>query len=356
MARKLKVGVVGCGEIAQISHIPYLLESPNFDVESICDLSPMVVEQLGDKYHISKRFTDFSELVKDDSTDVVLITNKNHAAPALAAMEHGKHVFVEKPIALNLRQADEMVRSAKANQVKLLVAYMKRFDPAYEAMQKMIPDIEKIHMIRVHEFAGTYTINRDIYDLVKASDLDPEILKDANKEIQMDLLEDIGQDRLDLLDAHDIMIHLCIHDINALRGLYGLPETIVSADLFDSNFITSLMKYQNGVHLVWESGNLVTLNDWDEQITFYGSNRSLELRFPFPYLKNAASILNIRKNSGKTAVRKQIVTSYDEAFRREWQHFYECVINDVAPRTGAVEGRNDLAFAVALTKAAKGLA
>ena len=355
MPKKLKVGVVGCGEIAQISHIPYLMESPNFDVESICDLSPTVVDRLGEKYHIPKRFTDFLELVKDDSIDVVLVTNKNHAGPALVAMENGKHVFVEKPIALNIRQADEMVHSAKANKVKLLVAYMKRYDPAYEVMQQMVTDLEKLHLIRVHEFAGTYTINRDIYDLVKAADLDPEILRDANNEVRMDMLEDIGKDRLDLLDAHDIMIHLCIHDINALRGLYGLPEEIVSADSFDSNFVTGLMQYKNGVHLVWESGNLVTLNDWDEQITFYGANRSLEMRFPFPYLKNAATTLNIRENKGKAAVRNQIVTSYDEAFRREWQHFYECVVTDAEPRTGAVEARNDLAFAVALTKAAAGL-
>jgi len=356
MKKKFKVGIVGCGEIAQISHIPYLLESPKFDVESICDLSPMVVDRLGEKYHISKRFTDVGDLVKDDSIDIVLVTNKNHAAPALAAMENGKHVFVEKPIALNLRQADAMVRSAKLNNVKLMVGYMKRYDPAYEVMQQMVTEIEKVHMIRVHEFAGTYKINRDIYDLVKAADLDPESLKDASKEIQADLLEDIGSDRLDLLDAHDIMIHLCIHDINALRGLYGLPERILTADLFDSNFVAGLMQYSNGVHLVWESGNLVTLNDWDEQITFYGSNRSLELSFPFPYLKNAATTLNIRKNKGKAAVRKQVVTSFDEAFRREWQHFYECIVTDSESRTGAKEARDDLAFGVELTKAAAHIA
>ncbi len=356
MTKKFKVGIVGCGEIAQISHIPFLLESPKFDIESICDLSPTVVDRLGEKYHISKRFTDVGDLVKDDSIDIVLVTNKNHAAPALAAMENGKHVFVEKPIALNLRQADAMAHSAKVNNVKLMVGYMKRYDPAYEVMQQMVTEIEKVHMIRVHEFAGTYKINRDIYDLVKAADLDPESLKDSIKEIQMDMLEDIGQDRMDLLDAHDIMIHLCIHDINALRGLYGLPERILTADLFDSNFVTGLMQYRNGVHLVWESGNLVTLNDWDEQITFYGSNRSLELSFPFPYLKNAATTLNIRKNKGKAAVRKQVVSSYDEAFRREWQHFYECLLTGSEPRTSAQEARDDLAFAVELTKTAAHIA
>ncbi len=101
MERKLKVGVVGCGEIAQISHIPYLLESPHYDVGAICDLSPTVVERLGEKYHIDNRFIDYRDLVESDFVDIVLVTNKNHAPVAIAGLENGKHVFVEKPMAFN---------------------------------------------------------------------------------------------------------------------------------------------------------------------------------------------------------------------------------------------------------------
>lgn len=355
MNRKLKVGVVGCGEIAQISHLPYLQELPYFEVAALCDLSPSVLDQLGDRYHIKNRFTDFNELVKMAQLDIVLVTNKSHAAPAIAAMEQGKHVFVEKPIAFNLKQADEMVKTAHKNNVKLLVGYMKRYDPAYEVMKKMIGDIAKIHLIRVHEFAGTYTINREIYDLAKASDLDPQVLLNINKQNQLDILADVGVARTELFDAHDIMIHLCIHDINVLHGLYGLPEKIVSAKLFDSNFVTAMMQYKNGVNLTWESGNLITLVDWDEQVTVFGSNKSLELRFPFPFLKNAATILNIRENEGKSASRRQIIASYDEAFKREWRHFYDCIVNDKQPITSAEEARQDLEFAVELTKIAAGI-
>ena len=351
----MKVGVVGCGEIAQISHIPYLLESPFYDVGAICDLSPTVVERLGEKYHITDRFVDYRDLVEEKDLDIVLVTNKNHAPVALAALEAGKHVFVEKPMAFNLRQADEVVKAVKSSELKLMVGYMKQYDPAYAVMKSMIPGLEKLHMIRIHEFAGTYQINREIYDLVKAADLDPEVLREANAVNQAEILADIGPDRTDLLDAHDIMIHLCIHDINALHGLYGLPQKIVTAKLFDSNFVTALMEYDNGVQLVWESGNLITLVDWDEQIQFYGSDRFLELKFPFPYLKNAATELNVRGNDGSSAVRKQIIASYDEAFRREWRHFYDCIINDKQPQTNAEIGREDLAFAVELTRATAGI-
>jgi len=352
MNKKLKVGVVGCGQIAQISHIPYLQELPHYQISAICDLSPKVVNKLGEKYHVANRYTDFNEMVKQDDLDIVLVANKNHAAPAIAAMENGKHVLVEKPIAFNLKQADEMIRAAKTNKVKLMVGFMKRYDPAYEMMKRMMKEVEKIHLIHVHGFAGTYEINFEIYDLVSASDLDPNMLSEVVKQDQADILADIGPERDDLLDAYDIMIHLCIHDINALHGLYGLPEKIVSAQLFDSNFVIALMEYNNGVHLTWESGNLVTLVDWDEQITVFGSNKSLELKFPFPYLKNAASVLNIRENEGKSASNRQIVTSYDEAFKREWRHFYDCIVNDKQPLTSGEEAKQDLEFAVELMKAA----
>ena len=352
MDKNLRVGVVGCGQIAQISHMPYLQELPNYQISAICDLSPGVVEQLGEKYHVVNRYTDFNEMVKQDDLDIVLVTNKNHAAPAIAAMESGKHVLVEKPIAFNLKQADEMIRTAKKNGVKLMVGFMKRYDPAYEMMKRMMKNVEKIHLIRVHNFAGTYEINFEIYDLFSSSDLDPIVLSEVIRQNRADLLVDIGPDRDDLLDAHDIMIHLCIHDINALHGLYGLPEKIISTQLFDSNFVTALMEYKNGVHLTWESGNLTTLVDWDEQITVFGSNKSLELKFPFPYLKNAASVLNIRENEGKSACSRQIVASYDEAFKREWRHFYDCIINDKQPKTSGEEARRDLEFAVELMRAA----
>lgn len=352
MDKKLNVGIVGCGQIAQISHLPYLQELHQFNISAICDLSPAMVDELGNKFHVPNRYTDFNDLVKQENLDIVLVTNKNHAQPAIAAMEHGKHVLVEKPMAFNLKLASDMIEASKRNKVKLMVAYMKRYDPAYQLMQQMMDEVEKIHLIRIHEFAGTYKINFEIYDLVTASDLDSAVLESVIQQDKKDILADIAPGREDLIDAVDIMLHLCIHDINALHGLYGLPEKIISAQLFDSNFVTGLMEYKNGVHLSWESGNLTSLVDWDEQITVFGSNRSLELKFPFPYLKNAPTLLNIRENEGDSASNRQIVTSYDEAFKREWRHFYDCIVNDKQLLTNGDVAKKDLEFAVELMKAA----
>jgi len=354
MTKKLRVGIVGCGQIAQIAHLPYLQELPQFEIEALCDLSPQVVEALGNTYKVSQLYTDYKEMVLQEDLDAVLITNKNHAPPAIAAMESGKHVLVEKPIAFNLKQADEMIAAADRNSVILMVAYMKRYDPAFEKAQQMVSEMENIHMIRVHDFAGTYQINFEIYDLVSAADLDPRVIAEVQAQDQADILADIDPTRAELFEAHDIMIHLAIHDINALHGLYGLPQKLVAAQLFNDNFVTALYEYDNGVRLMWETGNSVSMVDWDEQIKVWGADQRIEIKFPFPYLKYAASVLNIDENDGASAVKREITTSYDEAFKREWRHFYDCIVNDKQPRTNAVEAREDLAFAVNLLKTAIG--
>ena len=352
MARKLKVGVVGCGQIAQIAHLPYLQELPQFEIGALCDLSREVAEALGRKYGVSHLYTDFDLMVRQPDLDAVLVTNKNHAAPAMAAMEAGKHVLVEKPIAFNLKQADAMIASAKRNRVLLMVAYMKRYDPAFEMAQQLVAQMDDIHLIHVHDFAGTYQINQDIYELEIATDLSPEAIGKLREQDNADILADIGPDRPDLLEAHDIMIHLAIHDINALHGLYGLPGKIISAQLFRNNFVTALFEYENGVRLTWETGNLTSLLDWDEEMKVWGKEQRVAIKFPFPYLKNAATKLIVEENDRGSAVKREIIASYDEAFKREWRHFYDCAVNDRQPLTNAVEAREDLAFAVHLMKSA----
>ena len=155
MEKKLRVGVVGCGQIAQIAHIPYIMELPNLELAAVCDISPKAVESVARQYGISQYFTDYHDLVNLPGLDVVCISNKDHAPVAVAAMNAGKHVITEKPMAFNLEECDQMIAAAKTNHVKLMVAYMKRYDPAYEWALSKFKDIENLRLIRVHDFGGT---------------------------------------------------------------------------------------------------------------------------------------------------------------------------------------------------------
>src|SRR6266496_2328044 len=94
MAR-LRVGVIGCGTVAQIMWLPNIRElDDHFELAAICDLSPGLLESLGEYYGVKRRFLDYRDLVSENLDVVIVLTPGSHAPPAIAALEAGKHVIV----------------------------------------------------------------------------------------------------------------------------------------------------------------------------------------------------------------------------------------------------------------------
>ena len=117
MGKTIKVGVIGCGQIAQIEHLPYLQESENFEIYSLCDLSGEVVKKLGNIYGVpcERQYTNMDEMLADQDIDAVVICTKDHYEPGIKAARAGKHMLIEKPLAYNLWQAEEIIREAEKN-------------------------------------------------------------------------------------------------------------------------------------------------------------------------------------------------------------------------------------------------
>jgi predicted dehydrogenase len=352
MDKVLQVGVVGCGQIAQIAHIPYLRELPDFEVTAICDISRKVVDSLGDQYGIRQRFTDYRDLVALPDLDVVCICNKDHADVAVAAMNAGKHVLTEKPMAFNLEECDRMIAAAKANHVKLMVAYMKRYDPAYEWALPLFQDIKNLRLIRVHDFGGTYTINNKIYDLFAGLDISAKEVEYWQERERSAMLKAIGEERADLLETFSLLLYNCSHDSIVLHEAFGSPTRIAHVDLFDT-FVLADLEYGEHTRCIWETGLIPDRTEWDERFAAYGGNRWIELSFPFPYLKNEATMIHMNEMEGDASVTKRVLVSYDEAFKREWRHFYDCITQDKEPITNGEKGRRDIAFLIDLIKTAR---
>lgn len=110
----LRVGIVGCGEVVQIIHLPSLYQlADKFCVTAVCDVSRTVVDAVGDAAGVTARYQDYRELVTQDDVDVVLVTNPNayHTEVTLAAIAAGKHVLVEKPMCFHAaRSRDDQQR------------------------------------------------------------------------------------------------------------------------------------------------------------------------------------------------------------------------------------------------------
>ncbi|MCX7030618.1 MAG: Gfo/Idh/MocA family oxidoreductase, partial [Spirochaetes bacterium] len=115
MKGPLRVGIIGCGAIAQLSHIPYVLEyDERFTLAAVSDVSPSLLAAVADRYRIPDRYQDPKDLLaRKDIKAVIICHSGSHYATLMGAMEAGKHIFCEKPVGWNLREVEEVAARAR---------------------------------------------------------------------------------------------------------------------------------------------------------------------------------------------------------------------------------------------------
>ncbi|MCJ8011229.1 Gfo/Idh/MocA family oxidoreductase [Paenibacillus sp. KQZ6P-2] len=127
----LKIGIIGCGGIANGKHMPSLAKQPKAEMVAFCDIIKERAEKAAEEFGVegAKVYTDYLELLKDKSIDVIHVCtpNDSHSEISVASMEAGKHVMCEKPMAKTAAQAKEMVEAAKRTGKKLTIGYQNRY-------------------------------------------------------------------------------------------------------------------------------------------------------------------------------------------------------------------------------------
>ncbi|MEQ1646498.1 MAG: Gfo/Idh/MocA family oxidoreductase, partial [Pyrinomonadaceae bacterium] len=128
---KVRWGVIGAGDIVRKRIATVLREPPNSEFVSVSRSQAELAEQSARELGARKWFADWREQIADSEIDAVYIATPVylHAEQAIAAAEAGKHVLCEKPMALTVAECDQMIAAASANNVKLGVAYYRRFYP-----------------------------------------------------------------------------------------------------------------------------------------------------------------------------------------------------------------------------------
>jgi predicted dehydrogenase len=144
----VRVGVIGCGLVAQVMHLPHLRElDDRFDVVAVCDLAPGALEFAGAMFPSARRHAAWEDLLGDVDA-VLVLTAGSHAPVAVAAAEAGVHVFVEKPMCFSVEEGQQMIAAARGSGVVLMVGYMKRFDPSYEELRRTL-DVSALSFARI---------------------------------------------------------------------------------------------------------------------------------------------------------------------------------------------------------------
>jgi len=131
--RKVRVGIIGCGGIANGKHMPSLKKLKAVEMVAFCDLIEEKAIDAAKRYGTpdAKVYTDYKELLKDETIEVVhvLTPNRAHSFITVDALNAGKHVMCEKPMAINSEEAKKMIDAAKANGKKLTIGYQNRQRP-----------------------------------------------------------------------------------------------------------------------------------------------------------------------------------------------------------------------------------
>lgn len=347
----MRFGIIGCGTIAQIMHLPYLAEIPETEVHALVDPAIDRANTLGDRYNVPHRFKDAGQLLDAVGGEldavVVLTPAHTHADIVVTVLEAGVPTLVEKPLAATPADADRMVEAAERSDATAMVAYMKRYDPAYERAQRELEELSDVDLVTAYDVDPDHgRIIDEVYDLVGGA-LPDGFVEESVAERREQIEDAIGTDDETLVAAYDFQLdHVC-HDVNALRGLFGDVRRISHVEVSDDHrYLVATLEYEGGERCVLESGD--SDRKWFEQfIRVDAPDGMLNLEFSNPFIRNTPTELRVK--SGIEEVEDTTYApSYDEPFKRELEHFVRCIENDAAVRTSFSEARDDLELIVDL--------
>jgi predicted dehydrogenase len=136
----IRWGLIGCGDIARKRVAPALVDVPQSELVAVSRANAELLDSFSNVFDIRERFACWEELVQSDQVDAVYVATpvNLHAEQAIKAAENGKHILCEKPMAMNSADCDRMIDAAKANHVKLGIAYYRQFYPVVERMNEVI--------------------------------------------------------------------------------------------------------------------------------------------------------------------------------------------------------------------------
>ena len=343
----LRVGIVGCGEVTQIMHLPTLRQLPSlFTVTALCDVSNEVLQTVGDFWNVSKRFTDYSELVTQDDVDVVLVANPDpyHAPATLAAIEAGKHVLVEKPMCITLAEADAIIEAQARKGVIVQVGYMRRYAPAFVKACEIVREMGPVRLARVHDVLGFNPLFiRETSRVIRPSDVPAEVIAEGRRLREQRVAEAVGADApMEIQRVFGHMLSLSTHDLSAMREMLGAPKRVLSATVRHNGvYITATFDYGDFV-CNFETGT-DSLPRFDAYLEVYGDDKVVRVDYDTPYVRNLPITLTVVETNGSGgAVESVEHPAWGDAFVAEWEVFHANISQGLAPKTPPADFRADL--------------
>ncbi|MEI6097286.1 MAG: Gfo/Idh/MocA family oxidoreductase [Alphaproteobacteria bacterium] len=313
---RLNVGVLGCGPIAQAGHFESCTKARNARLFAICDVATDLRDRMAATHAPEKSYGDYAQMLSDPDLDAVIIATSDafHVEASVMALEAGKHVLCEKPLAMGLEESlDLEAVVARAGKV-FQVGHMKRYDLGLQEAKRFI-DSEMGAMIALKAWYCDSTHRYAVTDAVQ-----PLIVKSANARKPA---EDPKAD----LERYYMLAHGS-HLLDTAR-YFGGEIVAVQARLSRDKGM-----YCWFVDVEFASGTLGHLDltvavrmDWHEGFQIYGQNGSVVGKTYNPWLYKSSEVDIFRESDGASY---RPLGADGHFYRRQLEGFADCVLNGQA--------------------------
>ena len=318
--RLLRVGVLGCGPIAQAAHFESCTKARNAALHAICDVADDLRERMAATHAPERQYKDYDAMLADPELEAVIIATSDafHVPAARLALEAGKHVLCEKPLATSVEEAESLREVAKASGRILQVGHMKRFDAGLQAAKHFI-DTEMGQMVALKAWYCDSTHRYPMTDAVQPLIVTSKAAKKPAENPKADL------------DRYYMLAHGS-HLVDVARHFAG-PIRAVEARLSNRAGIRCWF-----VDVEFESGVLGHLDltvavrmDWHEGFQIYGENGSVIGKTYSPWYYKSAEVDIFREADGAT---HRVLGADGHFYRRQLEGFADVILKG-APMEGA---------------------
>jgi len=328
--KEVRIGVVGCGGIATHAHIPNYLKIPGVKLVAVADIIEEQAKSTAERFKVESWYTDYKQLLDRDDIDGVSITTppKWHAEIAIYAAKAGKHILCEKPLAMNVDEADAMVHAARAAGVKLMTGYQTRFSESCKKVKQFITDGLIGKPYEIIEISGMW------HRVSKAWFYNKEIAGGG-----------AGMDHL-IYTAYMWQFWLgkikkvyALMDTNLKRRPIYLGDKVTMTDVTVEDSLSILMRFANGaMGVIYKSWSSPTFHGYSEIMGSDGvillqsmtTKRSLVVytKKEIPELMRGWNILPLPQE--------------EDLYFERIKHFVECIREDKEPLVTGEDGRDAL--------------
>ncbi|PLB46589.1 NAD binding Rossmann fold oxidoreductase [Aspergillus steynii IBT 23096] len=358
---RVRVGIIGCGEIAQVAHIPTLnFLSHLFKITYLCDVSRDSLTHCQTKVvgGIPQATLSPDELCASPNVDVVMVLSSDeyHAEHGILALTHNKNVFIEKPLALSDKDTDAIIEAEKNSNGQAMVGYMRRYAPIVKDMVSEIGD-NPILYARVRDIIGPNSafVEQSGTFPKRATDFSTADTEDRNKKAT-DILKQGFEKEAGILPDDNVESRmwralggLGSHDLSLMREVLGMPVEVIGAHL-QTPFWSALFRYPSFT-VMYESG-LDSIPRFDAHLEVYTAKKTVRLQYDTPYVKGLPITMHVAENVDGVFQKRTIRRTYEDPYTVELKELHAVVTGEKPVKTTAVDAKQDLEIFRMLVRAA----